>query len=163
MFRIFKKPGRPSSADKFLLKGGLWMEAKLRLLAGKLNKRAAGWSRRSIKIGLMVFCMFYGGVGFYLLFLQSATTIAVDQILVPEHIIAPNDRIIQDRLKLLSVEEYKRLMGFRDYLDSLRRSPVGRQQYDRIIEEHPGILDSIEYIIGIHEGHDKNVGYGKEK
>src|ERR1700751_4898009 len=93
MFRLFKKRQQPSAASGVWLKMSTWLEKQQRQLADRLNQRARGWSRRSIKIGLVVFCILYSTFSIYTMFIRptaEAGPVQVDPINVPEHAVIPS-------------------------------------------------------------------------
>jgi len=165
MFRLFKKREQPSAASGIWLKMGTWLEKRQRLLAGRLNQRAQGWSRRSIKIGLVIFCILYSSISIYTMFIRStaeAGPVHVDPINVPEHAVIPSESQSGAEM-LLSADGYQRLLSFNRYMDSLQQSPEGREVYQNIIQERPGLRDSVRYIISLYQKQVKRVKYGKQK
>ncbi len=165
MFRLFKKREQPSAASGIWLKMGSWFEKQQRQLADRLNQRAKRWSRRSIKVGLVIFCLLYSSVSIYTMFIRStadAGQIHVDPINVPEHAVIPSGPQPGAEM-VLSAEGYQRLLSFNRYMDSLQQSPEGREVYQNIIQERPGLRDSVQYIISLYEEQEKRVKYGKEK
>lgn len=56
----------------------------------------------------------------------------------------------------ISIEEFKRIIGFRVYLDSLKRSPSGNQIYDSIDRCRPGLMDSLVFIENYYKSNLKD-------
>jgi hypothetical protein len=48
---------------------------------------------------------------------------------------------------LFSEEDYRMLAAFQKMMDSLKRSPYGREIYDQILKERPGLLDSVDFLL----------------
>ena len=48
-----------------------------------------------------------------------------------------------------------RLQRFKKIIDSLSSSPTGRQRWEQINKEHPGLLDSLTMISKMYEGLDE--------
>ncbi|WP_276484732.1 hypothetical protein [Paraflavitalea pollutisoli] len=163
MFRLFKKRQQPSAVSAIWMRTGQWIEVRIRRLADKLNRRAETWSRRSIIIGLIIFCSLFSSLFIYNLTQSTHTGPRIDPIIIPAHTPLPADNAVREDGPFLGKEALRRLVRFKQFLDSLQQSPTGVQEYDRITKEHPGIRDSIEYIISLYMGKDKNVEYGKEK
>lgn len=163
MFRLFKKRQQYSAASVFWQNTGKWIEGRLRILANRLNKRFSGCSPSLIKLGLITFCVIYASLLFYVLLRGPWGNARVETISIPKHVAPPEDNAARDVAPLLSPEAYRRLIHFRQYMDSLQKTPEGRAEYERVARAHPGIRDSIEYIISIFEEHDKNIMHGKEK
>lgn len=163
MFKLFKKRQQPSAASGIWIKVGQWVERKIRLLADKLNRRTAHWSRRSIKIALISFCAIYMACFGYYFLKNDIAVIPLDYISVPDHAIIPDNQVLPSAEPVLSHEAYRRLLAFRHFLDSLQQTPEGQPQYEKILSDHPGIRDSVEYIISLYKNQDKNVEYGKDK
>lgn len=58
--------------------------------------------------------------------------------------------------EFLTGAEYNRLRSFRQYMDSLARSPDGIKQYRDFNRAHPGLLDSIRTLEQLYDLHNKN-------
>lgn len=54
--------------------------------------------------------------------------------------------ILKPTQGLVSEKELKRILLFRSYLDSLEKTPFGRQSYDSISHYRPGLIDSLVFI-----------------
>lgn len=55
-----------------------------------------------------------------------------------------------DDLKV-SEPEYNHIKKFRVYMDSLARSPAGKILYDSIINNRPGLMDSVAFLENYYE------------
>lgn len=56
---------------------------------------------------------------------------------------------------IISEDEYKKIHRFRYYMDSLARSPSGKQLYESILSQRPGLMDSILLIENIYQSQNK--------
>lgn len=56
---------------------------------------------------------------------------------------------------IVAKEEYEKIQRFRQYMDSLERSPSGKKLYNSILINRPGLLDSIILIENIYQSQIK--------
>lgn len=63
---------------------------------------------------------------------------------------------VPGKREFLTGAEYDRLRSFRQYMDSLARSPDGSSQFRDFNRAHPGLLDSIRTLEQLYDLHNKN-------
>lgn len=51
----------------------------------------------------------------------------------------------------ISKKEYDKLLDFQVYMDSLARSPTGKKQKERMLQNHSGLMDSIQTLMKFYE------------
>lgn len=133
------------------------LSAKIR----KVEQRSADWlerstrhySRRRWKILLALFIMAVGGISAMLLIggltggLEKAYSL--DRITRATNANAlPNKIVPKDGLTEI---EWEKLGHYRTYLDSLQADEAGRKEYEQIIGSHPGLVDSLDRILGTYQ------------
>lgn len=71
-------------------------------------------------------------------------TLSITPINKPKHVIKMGEATVISTK--LPEKEYNRIKQFRLYMDSLARSPGGKEIYDSIIANRPGLMDSVRFI-----------------
>lgn len=99
---------------------------------------------------LMVLGLFVLLTGGYCSYLISASVLSKRKMVfsIPS-IQMPITKTLEDKYRLaftLSEKEYQKINRFRLYMDSLKSSPTGKLEYDRIIRQRPGLMDSLNSI-----------------
>jgi len=145
MFRIFKRrKDKPALIYPVLQRLGEAVRRRQRRCADWLQQKAARFSRRQLRWMLSIFCLIFGGSSLYTFIhaLQApAPARHVDAISVPRHITPP-----ETPAPALSAQERHRISRFIHYMDSLCHSAGGKQRYDSILHERPGLIDSLMAI-----------------
>lgn len=106
-------------------------------------------SKRALTIALVIFVSLTSSYCIYL-GLHAITgkskgnAFTVTSIKRPRHL--TESGAMESPLPPVSKQEYRRIQNFRLYMDSLARSPTGRNIYDSIIATRPGLMDSVRYI-----------------
>lgn len=57
---------------------------------------------------------------------------------------------------VLTKKEYQKINRFRLYMDSLKRNPEGKVEYNKIILHRPGLMDSLDFIETYYRSQIKN-------
>ena len=138
-------------------------------VVGKLLRLQHGWAtfmehyteRLSVKWKLIVlffFCLCSGGLS--ILFIarslmnNQATSFHVTQGKIPQHMGKSGDEKTK-AITIVTKEEYDKIQHFRKYMDSLARSPSGKELYNNIVIDRPGLMDSIILIENIYQSQNK--------
>lgn len=117
--------------------------------------------RLSIKskvIVLVFFCL--GGAGFSFLLIAKSfmgnnkTSFRVARIQNAEHIGKSGEEKIL-ATSIVTKQEHEKIQSFRQYMDSLSRSPLGKRTYDSILITRPGLMDSVIVIENIYQSQIK--------
>lgn len=138
------------------------LSAKIR----KAERRSADWLEKSTKhyskrkwgILLAIFIMLSGTISAMLLIggltgeLHNAFTVQRITRTINASSTA-SERIIRDGL---SRYEYENLVKYQAYMDSLQKSPAGREIYRQIMNKHPRLPDSLNTIIKMYRSQTKN-------
>ncbi len=134
-------------------------------IVGKLLHLQQDWAafmqrhteRLSVKwkvIILFLFCLYSGWLS--ILFIadslsnNNAVSIHLVQFKTPQHIgksWGEKNRAIT----IVSERENEKIRDFRNYMDSLARTPSGKKIYDDILIYRPGIMDSLILIENIYQ------------
>ena len=123
-----------------------------------IKMRWAGWMRRksdrlSLKgkwFALLLFCLTAIGLNAWLVLRslkpQTGVMVAVSRIRPPKQVTA------QMNFKgMISDQEIKHIQHIQKYLDSLAHTASGEAQYRRLMEQHPGLLDSLRQIEQLYQ------------
>src|SRR5690349_3078443 len=110
------------------------------------GRKTAGFGKKGNTIFLIGVCVVFGGLSISSLltvFMKEKSIVTKpEQMIVPGHFDKTGEPGI-DKVVAVSPSLYERLQAFRGYMDSLRRSPAGRLQYDSILLDRPGLMDSV--------------------
>ncbi|HUC79482.1 MAG TPA: hypothetical protein VMR70_01145 [Flavisolibacter sp.] len=133
-------------------KAARWIASKLisaqRGFADFMAARTVGLSKRSVQVGLLLFCLCFGGLSVYVLSdvfrkrFDVVNTIKPDQLAVPKHYMRADPM----PLPVITRKELAIMSQFRKYMDSLMLTPEGKQTYDSVLKVRPHLLDSIRLI-----------------
>ncbi len=134
-------------------------------IVGKLLRFQQRWAafmqrhteRLSVKwkvIILFLFCLYSGWLS--VLFIadslsnNAAVSIHVIQVKTPQHI-GKSGVEKNSAITIVSEGENEKIRHFRNYMDSLAKSPSGKKIYDDILIDRPGLMDSIILIENIYQ------------
>ncbi|MGV8094842.1 MAG: hypothetical protein AB2L24_23570 [Mangrovibacterium sp.] len=113
-----------------------------------MARRTAGFTRRTWQVLLALFIGLSGGYSVYLAVNgftnKDAKSISITPIKIPRHATQTGDT--PKAAPQLSEAGYSRIRKFRIYMDSLAFSSTGRATYDSIMEQRPGLMDSVRFI-----------------
>lgn len=138
------------------------LSAKIR----KLEQQSADWlerstrhyTRRRWKILLAFFIMAVGGISAMLLI--GGLTGELENAYSLERITkAINANALSNKIMPkngISETEWEKLGHYRTYLDSLRADPAGLKEYEQIIGRHPGLVDTLDRILGTYQSQIKH-------
>ncbi len=106
-------------------------------------------SRNSKFIVLSLFCLTAGSLSIYLIASSvtshKASSFTVIHLKKPPYAVKSGDENTK-ALVIVSEVEYEKVQRFRFYMDSLARSPSGKELYGSILSQRPGLMDSIFII-----------------
>lgn len=114
--------------------------------ADQMNKMFSGMNTNKLKTLVIIFCLGCGGYSIYLaanaIFSsdKKQSSFQVDQVEVPKHFDKAGDEIVQPE-NYVDEETYRRIQGFKQYMDSLRINKS--KLYDSIMIGRPGLMDSV--------------------
>ncbi|CAD0004851.1 hypothetical protein [Flavobacterium chungangense] len=146
-------------------KNNLWQkfeQANLRLqykCANWLERKTAHFTRLNWILILLCFTVFTSSCSIYLIvrsFSANKTgNIRVIPITKPTNAVSLKDKP-PELNEVISKKEFEKITSFRNYMDSLGRSPTGKKTYDSIVSDRPGLLDSLTIIENYYYSHLKN-------
>ena len=114
-----------------------------------MQRKTEHLSQRMLFVLLLGFISFAGGYNAYLIKKNfsghQTNAFAISPIKLPGQILQTGEVAIQAD-KQISRTEYLRIIRFRDFMDSLARSPSGKARYNSIVSNRPGLPDSIRII-----------------
>jgi len=161
MFNLFKKKKSTGS------QGSGAVESILNTVGIRLQSGWADWmgtqsaklSNSNQKMLLMLFVAVSGSYCFYLLLNSfiggNLIKLEVNPISSPAHIRSRNEENVQ-KMPAMRNKEFEGIIQFRLYMDSLALSPRGRQKYDSIVTNRPGLMDSIGIFEKYYQSRYKN-------
>lgn len=114
-----------------------------------MSNKTKSISKRAVTIALVVFISLTSGYCIYLgvhaiTGKSKGNAFTVTPIKRPRHL--TESGTMEQTVPPVSKQDYRRIQKFRLYMDSLARSPSGRNIYDSIIATRPGLMDSVRYI-----------------
>lgn len=133
--------------------------------SNKTSKRFAAWMQRQfeglsrkgkIAAGLLTFMLAGSYCGLLILGGISGRTkniFSIDPIRIPVSIGKANEATAS----AISTEEFERIHRFREYMDSLARSPSSRARYDSLVRARPGLMDSIVAVEDLYSRRRKEI------
>lgn len=122
-----------------------WVHHRQRRFADLLSDRYERLSQRGKKISLLLFGLMMAGASLYLIGSPGESS----NVLAEVNAQLPVAILDQPRQELITLQEYRQLLSFRDALDSLHE--VNPALYDQMIRERKGLLDSLELLIRIFQ------------
>jgi hypothetical protein len=109
-------------------------------------------------IALSLFCLIAGSLSVYLIansiMSRKASSFTVTPLKKPPYTNKSGDENTK-ALEIVSKAEYEKIQRFRYYMDSLVRSPSGKNLYDSILINRPGLMDSILFLENIYQSQNK--------
>lgn len=115
-------------------------------------------SRNGKLIILSLFCLTAGSLSVYFIassvMSRKASSITVIHFKQPPNAVKSGDENTK-ALVIVSEAEYIKILRFKLYMDSLARSPSGKELYESILSERPGLMDSVLLIEKIYQSQNK--------
>lgn len=116
--------------------------------ANWMMKRTENFSKRTWLLLLGLFVLSVSAFNIYIVVstinANGSASFSVTPIQKPKHLTETGE------INMQSVDvpnsEYNRIKNFRMYMDSLARSPSGKNLYDSITKYRPGLMDSVRFI-----------------
>lgn len=130
-----------------------------------MTKKTAKISLTNLLVIWVFFIAFSGGYSMYLIVTglsgTGTTNITVTPIAKLLRLSDTDDGIPEEN-SFISTNEFEKLNHFRIYMDSLARSPAGKKIHDSIVNNRPGLLDSLTVVENYYQSNFKNYNYGKK-
>ena len=127
--------------------------------ARKMSSVTSGLSKRMLICLLGLFVILFGSGCFYIISESLSNSITNTINIIP---ISKPINEIRESVSPISVPisvsraEFKRIICFRKYLDSLGKSPTGKKVCDSIDRCRPGFMDSLVFIENYYKSNFKN-------
>jgi len=111
-------------------------------ISGWLQRKTQALSRARLKLYTVLFLLFFGSWDGWIIVqaLRHPHPAIPSQQLHLAHPVLPSVRPPADPSSLAGIQK------FRSWLDSLQRDTTGRKVYDSILQQRPGLLDSLGQI-----------------
>lgn len=164
MWSLIKKYKTKSAATAEARHNDFFKTTKLWLFiedkwAKKMSSITSRLSERMLICLLALFVVLAGGACFYSISKSFSNATSLDIKII--RITKPVDAFEKSfgtigRPLPSSRNEFKRVIDFKMYLDSLGRSPTGRTVYDSIDKYRPGLMDSLIFIENYYKSNFKD-------
>lgn len=164
MGSLFKKYGNESVSAGENRGGGHSIIPKYYLFvqqkwATKMSAMESGLSKKNLIFLLGVFIILAGGVCIYSVSRSLSHTTSSTIEIIP--ISKPADAFEKSfgstrKPSSIAKNDFKKIIGFRMFLDSLARTPTGRRTYDSIARYRPGLMDSLAFIENYYKSNFKD-------
>ncbi len=132
--------------------GNIWSLVQAKW-AKWMGRRTENLSRRKLVLLLLVFIALTGGHSIFLIGKSvsgnQANSVPVTAVKIPKHVTKSVGAVPQQDI-VFNNDVFQRIIHFREYMDSLARSPDGKETYDSIVANRPGLLDSINLVEKIY-------------
>ncbi len=131
-----RHPELPSLYKRLQIRWAKWMA-----------RRTARLSKKNWTVILLLFVLLSGGYSGYLiinsLYSPAISLIRITHIRKPACMTQTGDPPIK---ALMQEVEFQRIRRYKQFMDSLARSPDGSRKYDSILYQRPGLMDSIQAL-----------------
>ena len=104
---------------------------------------------------LGIYCVVFGGFSVYAFmgtFGENKKALEPSPVSFPKYY---DQTAIEIKEPYVSKKDIERISRFRQFIDSLRRSPEGKIVYDSILKTRPGLMDSVRAIEQIYYSQSK--------
>lgn len=147
--KLFRKQKRKQrELPPFLIRRLLYLNNKLHVFAAWLQQKTNGFSSKKIKMFFLIFCLTFLSVSIIVIYqsfkMDNRSLYFISPIrtipLLKEQRIRP---VINER-------EFKRIHGFKIYLDSLQTTAKGKLKFDSLVSTRPHLSDTINYLENLY-------------
>lgn len=151
MFRFFKRrKDKPSVMYPVFVRMNAFIRKKQQRAADWLQQRSQRYSKKKLILGLVLFCLLFGGGSIYVLissFNRNKYTIAIQPISIPAHVI-DTSRLFKE-IPVLEEQINQNIHRFKLHLDSLYKyAPAA---FDSIMKIRAGLIDSLMFVESIYQ------------
>ena len=147
--KLFRKPKRKQrELLPFLIRQLLYLNNKLHVFAAWLQQKTNGFSSKKIKILFLAFCLIFLGVSIIVMYQSFKKDNRNLYFISPIRIIP---LLKEQRIwPVINEEEFKRIHGFKIYLDSLQTTAKGKLKFDSLVSVRPHLTDTINYLENLY-------------
>jgi len=147
--KLFRKQKRKQrELPPFLVRQLLYLNNKLHVFAAWLQQKTNGFSSKKIKMLFLIFCLTFLSVSIIVMY-QSFKKDNRNL-----HFISPIRTIPllkeQRNRPAFNEQEFKRIHGFKMYLDSLQTTAKGKLKFDSLVSARPHLTDTINYLENLY-------------
>nr|MBD3623431.1 hypothetical protein [Sunxiuqinia sp.] len=118
-----------------------------------MERMTENLSRTKLVLLLLFFIALMAGHSIFLIgksvLGNEANSVSVTAFKIPKHVTKSVGAVPQKDIAVNN-DVFQRIIHFREYIDSLARSPDGKAMYDSIVANRPGLLDSINLVEKIY-------------
>lgn len=147
--KLFRKQKRKQrELPPFLIRQLLYLNNKLHVFAGWLQQKTNEFSSKKIKILFLVFCLTFLSVSIIVMFQSFKRDNRNLYNISPVRIIP---LLKEQRIRpVINEQEFKRIHGFKIYLDSLQTTAKGKLEFDSLLSTRPLLTDTINYLENLY-------------
>ena len=142
LFKKKQKEEKQKTPISILVMIAGYIEQLKRKLADFLGRQSERLTVSQRKVVLVLFGLSVGSICAGLVVRPFAED-QQERFMIPTSVEAP--KLVQP--ETAGQTDYQSLIWFKRVMDSLKHSPEGRAQYERIMNERPGLLDSVDFIL----------------
>jgi hypothetical protein len=125
------------------------LHAILLRVAAYLQQKTGRLSIRTLRYGLITFCLLSGGVSIGVavqsVYNSKTTVLNITPLQANPHALKTGAGGLKSG-NPITEKEYIQIIGFHRYLDSLRQTPTGREVHFRLLYNRRGLLDSLRKV-----------------
>ena len=143
--KLFRKQKRKQrELPTFLIRQLLYLNNKLHVFAALLQQKTNGFSSKKIKILFLAFCLIFLSVSIMVMYQSFKKDNKNLYFISPIRIIP---LLKEQRIRpVINEREFKRIHGFKIYLDSLQTTAKGKLKFDSLVSTRPHLTDTINYL-----------------
>jgi len=147
--KLFRKQKRKQrELPTFLIRQLLYLNNKLHVFAALLQQKTNGFSSKKIKILFFVFCLIFPSVSIIVMYQSFKKDNRNLYIISPIRIIP---LLKEQRIRpVINDRGFKRIHGFKIYLDSLQTTAKGKLKFDSLVSARPHLTDTINYLENLY-------------
>ena len=147
--KLFRKQKRKQrELPPFLIRQLLYLNNKLHVFAAWLQQKTNGFSSKKIKILFLAFCLIFLSVSITVMYQSFKKDNRNLYFISPIRIIP---LLKEQRIRpVMNEREFKRIHGFKIYLDSLQTTDKGKLKFDSLLSTRPHLTDTINYLENLY-------------
>ena len=119
-------------------------------------KRWTGkWEQKQQRIFLVMVCAVFGGLSCYYAVKPFTEKVTVIDAIKPQVIISTRQAYKKRGKVTITIEEFKQVQVFKLQLVNLQKTPVGKKKVDSLLQQRPGLMDSLQWVEQIYYSQQK--------
>ena len=147
--KLFRKQKRKQrELPPFLIRQLLYLNNKLHVFAAWLQQKTNGFSSKKIKILFLAVCLIFLSVSIIVIYQSFKMDNRNPYFIIPIRTIP---LLKEQRIRpVINERVFKRIHGFKIYLDSLQTTAKGKLKFDSLVSTRPHLTDTINYLENLY-------------